>query len=94
MILNLFAIRDEALKAFNYPFVNPTVDSARRAFGAAVMKQDDNNQFRASPQDFSLFQMGTYDDESGRFENLAVPVRIATASDYINVKVEAANGNG
>ena len=83
--LNVFSIRDEALKAFNNPVYMPTIDTARRSFGDAVVK-DEN--FRNHPNDYSLFHLGTYDDETARFEQFDIPVRIAVASDYVKPIME------
>lgn len=83
--VNVFVIRDEALKAFNSPVYFPTVDAARRSFGDAVAKDEG---FRSHPADYSLFHIGTYNDETARIEQFAIPVRIATATDYVQPIME------
>lgn len=83
--VNVFTVRDEALKAFNSPVFFPTVDAARRSFGDAVGK-DEN--FKNHPADFSLFHLGVYDDESARIDQFDIPVRIATATDYVQPIME------
>lgn len=55
------AVRDQAVKAFNNPMFFRTVDEARRSFGDAVADPK-NTSFSMHAPDYSLWQIGTWDD--------------------------------
>jgi hypothetical protein len=38
------------------------------------------------PEDFRLFQLGEYDDNSGFFDNLDEPVLLARSTDFVSTE--------
>jgi len=82
-ILQVFSIRDAAMAAYNRPFFMPTVGSARRVFGDEVVKP--NSDMAAHAADYELFHLGSFEEESGSFLLLDLPVSLARASDYLKV---------
>lgn len=84
MNLKVFAVRDMKALAYLQPFFSPSVGSALRAFGDAV--NDTNCPFNKHPEDYVLFEIGTYDDSTAALEPL-IPVKMYTmASDLIQLK--------
>lgn len=77
------AVRDRAADVFGIPFFSPTVGTAIRSFNDAVNSPEPSNQLRAHPEDFDLYQLGTYEDHHGLFEMLAQPHQIAIGKDAI-----------
>lgn len=69
MYVQVFAIYDIKAKTFGQPIFQLTEGTARRAFSDLV--NDPSTQFNKYPDDFTLFQIGTYDDNSG--ELISVP---------------------
>lgn len=63
MILIMCAIRDSAAKAFLRPFCVNAVGMAIRDFSDAV--NDEKSGFHRHPEDYELFEIGSYDEESG-----------------------------
>lgn len=63
MIVNIFAIKDSASRAFNQPFSMHTFGQAIRAFQASV--NDESSQINKNPEDFSLYHIAEYDDNTG-----------------------------
>ncbi len=61
----MFSIFDEKALAYLPPFILPTVEMAVRTFGDCV--NSDDHQFGAHPQDYTLFQIGSFDDSIGQF---------------------------
>lgn len=64
MILKVFSIYDGAAKSFNKPFFMLTKAEAMRAFVSTIRTE---SLLHENPTDFSLYQLGTYDDSDGKF---------------------------
>ena len=60
----VYCIYDEKAGAFLRPFFMPTMAAARRAVATLVNGEDDHI-FKTNPHDFTLFEIGTYDDNDG-----------------------------
>lgn len=65
MIHNVFSVHDSAADAYLPPFVLPRIEMAKRVFAQAV--NSESHQFGLSPADYTLFCLGTFDDETGKF---------------------------
>ena len=81
MKYEMFAVRDSKAGVFMTPNLYQTKGVARRAFTDAV--NDPNTPFSKHPDDYALFALGTYCEESGRFESLPQPENLGLASEYI-----------
>jgi len=68
MRLQIFTIFDAKAEAFLRPFCLPTVAHARREL-AEVMQQP-TGPFVDYPEDFTLFHVGEFDDETGEVQPL------------------------
>lgn len=83
MILIAVAIRDQAVAAFNRPWFMSTRNAAIRAFGEACQDQNPQNGLRNHPDDFALFELGEFDDQTGVLKPLAEgPKQIALAREF------------
>lgn len=80
MILNVFAVKDLKAKAFLQPFFSNSRGSAMRAFGDAV--QDKNCPFNKHPEDYILYEIGTYDDSSAYLTMVPLDL-VVQASDFV-----------
>lgn len=80
MKANIYAVHDIKVNAYTAPFTNPTHGSALRAFSDHV--NDPNSGANKHPEDFSLWHLGSFDDDSGEITP-AKPNRIGTAIEYI-----------
>lgn len=65
--LIIVAIRDRAVDAFFRPVFAPTIGVAVRSFQDEINRQDPNNELAKHPEDYDLYQLGTFDEETGRF---------------------------
>lgn len=63
MIQNIFSIFDEKAKAFLPPILLPHVGQMEREFKDAV--NDITTAFYRHPEDYTLFKLGTFDNETG-----------------------------
>lgn len=75
------AIRDRALDSFSRPFFVPTIGAAIRSFADEVNRADKENPLYAHPEDFDLYKLGEFDEQSGSFTNEARPGQIAIGKD-------------
>lgn len=77
MQLGMYSIYDKKAEAFTQPFFQATRGLAIRAFTDACNMQD--NQFAKHPEDYTLFLIGTFDDETGVLAQDVVPVPLMPA---------------
>jgi len=78
---NIIAIRDRKANAFNRPMALPSIGQAIRSFQDEINREDNNNDLWKHPGDFDLYLLGTWDDETGQFENSEVPNQIAIGEE-------------
>lgn len=78
-VLVVCAVRDRALDAFMQPFFAPSVGIAVRSFGDEVNRAE--SPMAAHPDDYDLYQLGTFDDATGRFAVGDGPRQVAIGKD-------------
>lgn len=71
MELSVFAIKDSKAKAFGQPFYFQNSDMCTRA--VINLSMDNTHQFCTNGQDFDLYYLGTFSDDSGKFDLLDSP---------------------
>lgn len=64
------SVFDSAMQAFARPIFVPALGVAIRSFADEVNRQAPDNQMHQHPDDFELFELGTFDEETGQFTNL------------------------
>lgn len=74
--LVICGIRDRKLEEYSNPMFFPTIGFAERAFLQEVRRPDDKNQLYTSPDDFSLYALGTLYTETGHIEVFNPPVLV------------------
>lgn len=65
MIHKQFSIHDSKAGAFLPPFILPRQEMAQRTFSDCINSED--HQFGAHPDDYTLFLLGHWDDETAQF---------------------------
>jgi len=85
MKLKMFSVFDSKAKAYLPPFLLPETVMAVRAFGDCVM--DSGHAFGKHPEDYTLFQVGSFDQNSGMVERLDVLPVIARGHELKDVIV-------
>lgn len=63
MKLGIYAVQDRKAGTFARPFTIQNDAMAVRAFVAA--KQDPSSELSKYPEDFALYYLGTFDDDTG-----------------------------
>lgn len=79
MIYGVYAIYDSAAHVFTSPTIDISDASAVRSFQQAISNAGSVLNFK--PDDFSLYQIGTFDVETGELEPLTPPSRLIIGSD-------------
>lgn len=80
MIHQVFAVYDSKAKAYAQPFFQHSVPIAQRAFGAAV--NDPALLLCKYPEDYTLFHIGTYDDEIAQLHCFPEHTNLGLAVTY------------
>lgn len=80
MILEIYAVHDAAVGAFNVPLFFRSRGEAVRSFQNGVTQE--NSQFRSHAADYSFWFIGSYDDSTGVL-SASAPDRVCGASDFI-----------
>lgn len=80
MIYKIFTIYDSKIGVYAKPFVMQTRGEALRGWMDIV--NDDTTQFFKHPEDFTLFEIASYNDETGTFENNNTPHSVGTAVEF------------
>lgn len=77
MILKAFSIRDSKADVFNTPFFQKTHGEAERSFKQLI--QDDKSMLSKYPEDYDLYFIGEYDDNTGKLVTLDTPQHLVKA---------------
>lgn len=78
----IYCIHD-ALNDFMSPFLAPSDAFAKRDFSAAVNNEKASSAIAFSPDDFALYNMGTFDVETGAFDINPVPQLVCKGGSLV-----------
>ncbi len=78
------SVRDQTADTFQLPFVTPNVGVAVRSFADAVQNPEPANPWNKHPEDFSLWLLGEFDDETGKITPVE-KVQLGLAKEYVRV---------
>lgn len=81
MRMQIFALYDTKIQAYNKPFAMRTTAEALRSFQDAV-QQDQN--IKSHAEDYVLFELAEFDDSTGIITPLSCPHSLAVAIQFVN----------
>ena len=81
MIYNVCAVRDAKAEAFGQPFYSQQRGIAVRSFADECSREDSN--LKKHPEDYALFELGKFDEQTGELTSHPQPIQIALAMDYV-----------
>lgn len=84
MKLQMFSIRDAKGEVFNTPFFQKTFGEAERSFTQLI--NDGKSLPGQYPDDFDLYYLGDYDDQTGKFAPLDTPQHLVKAVQVLQKK--------
>lgn len=77
MKLVLCTVKDRAADAYGRPMFVPSVGVAIRSFTDEVNRNDPENNLYNHPDDFDLYDLGVFDDNTGVFSLHDTPKQLA-----------------
>ena len=82
--MNLFvvSVKDRAASVFNRPFFVPHRNVAIRDFTDEVNRVAADNQLNKHPDDFDLYLLGEFNDNTGEF-SISTPQVLVRAKDVV-----------
>lgn len=83
MKLFVVSVKDNAAQMFGRPIFVPALGLANRQFSDEVNRAAEDNQYYKHPEDFDLYHLGVFDDETGLFELLTFPKILARGVEVV-----------
>lgn len=81
MIKQLVTVYDSKAETYNAPVAAIAIGEAIRAFADAV--NDGQSPFNKHPEDYTLFHIGTFDDQTCQVEMKEAPVSLGGALQFV-----------
>lgn len=92
MLMKMYSVFDAKTATFCQPFYSVSDAAAIRSFSDSVNDgSNPNNQWHKHPEDFSLFLIGEFLDDSASLRPVHPPVSLVTASAIYEHQVPAGN---
>lgn len=85
MVKKVFSIFDSAVGTYSPPFLCRAHAEAIRAFQQEA--QNEQSAIFRSPKDYTLFELGEFDDETAQFMMLNTPHRLVGAHEFVTERV-------
>lgn len=86
MVHLMYTVFDVKTGAYMVPFYQPTRGAAERAFIDAV--RDPSHTFAKHPEDFTLFEIGSFDDGDASFDLRKSLIPVITGLEAMALLVE------
>ncbi|WNK14874.1 MAG: nonstructural protein [Microvirus sp.] len=80
----IVAVKDRAIDAYMNPFTVQHTNAACRAFQDEVNR--DKSEMNQHPEDYELYKLAEYNEETGEIDPIRPPERLARAQDLITQK--------
>lgn len=78
--MNIYAIKDHAIEAFNRPFFLPADGSAIRAFQDEI--NNEQGELYKHPEDYELYKIGIYNEQTAEI-GPQKPQLLAAGADMV-----------
>lgn len=82
MNIKIFSVYDSKVGSYRYPFFMQSTGQALRAF--IDLSNDGKSEVFKYPSDFTLFEHGHFDDETGELVKLPAPLSHGVAITFKN----------
>jgi len=81
MLLSVFSIFDSAVKSWLPPIYARNKGEMLRQFQAAV--NDSQSNFFKYPSDYTLFELGSFNDDNCKFDLFITPISLGMAQEFV-----------
>lgn len=82
MIHKIFAVLDSKAETYTHPLIFKTKGEAIRSFSDEA--NNGNSQISRHPEDYTLFEVGSYDDSNATFDLLPTPTPVGKALEFVS----------
>lgn len=79
--MKIFTVHDSKAEAYLPPFYMKTKGEALRAFETTV--KDENSQFNKYPADYTLVELGTFNEETAAISAHPSPLILENAATFL-----------
>jgi len=79
-VLKIFTVYDSKTEAFIQPFYAQATGAAIRSFETAANKE--GHDFQQHGGDYTLFELGQFDQATGKISTLEVPINLGLAITF------------
>jgi len=79
--MNCFTVYDSAARRYLEPFFAETVEVAIRMFRTLCNRPE--HQFAKFPEDYALFHIGSFSQETGMLESFVAPHSLGVAIQFV-----------
>lgn len=86
MLLKIFTVYDSKIEAYLPPFHERGSGAAIRAFESAV--HQDGHQFNRHPADYTLFEIGVFDDSTAGIEMHVAKIPLGNGIEFSEDQME------
>lgn len=83
----VYAIRDAKADVYLQPFFRKTHGEAERDFRTLV--GDEKSMISKYPDDYDLYYLGDYDDQTGAIERLDTPTHVVKAVNFVQANLNS-----
>lgn len=80
--MKMFSVYDKKAECFSQPFFMKATGLALRGF-CDMINSGEKNQYSAHPEDFDLYELGTWDEETGVVEQYDIRKLLGNGLDYV-----------
>lgn len=92
MKLKLFVVYDSKAESYGVPFFRDFTANALREWAeVASNKSDKQNQIAKFPADFTLFEIGAFEQSSGTLEIYETKYNLGLASEHVKSELATVN---
>lgn len=85
----IVAVRDIQIEEFLRPFTTPAIGGASRSFTDEINRVDRDNPMNQHPADYHLYELGTFNTETGEISPLPSPgTRLLLRGEDVYAKKE------
>lgn len=82
MIYKIVAVHDRAAAAYGRPIFALAIGQAIRSFQDEIRRVAPDNEMNRHPEDYDLYELGEFDDNTGQFTSLSSPIQIAIGKHF------------
>lgn len=83
MKYKVFSVHDSKVGLYGKPFFMPSAKEALHGFSQLANDKSDKNSIGLWPEDYTLFELGEYEEETCSFYLNNTPIALGKALDFV-----------